>query len=361
MESLQRLYERPGPFVTAYLDTSGDAEDADKAIELRWRAIHESLREQGADDATVEAIGAHVREHRAQTGQRGQVLVGEGGEVVLQDELPEPPTDLPTEDQAHVGPLPHLLPYLRRCRTRVAFVAADVDHEGADLLIFQGPGKAEEVRVDGESHPVHKAHSGKQENQQRGHMAVEERWKRNAEAVAGELTERAGKMKAQAIVLTGEDQQRSMVRSLLGEAQDLVIEAVSRTESAEDLRREVTLSVHEAQVADAVEEFQRESGRGARAVEGWPDTVDALRQGQVQTLLWTADDHAGDLRVGAGATELSADEQTLKDMGGEGVGDAPASAAVVRALAGTSAELVITDPGTIDLTGGIGAVLRYAA
>ncbi|MDI2027789.1 hypothetical protein QFW96_04175 [Saccharopolyspora sp. TS4A08] len=358
--SLQHVYERPGPFVTAYLDTSGDAEDAAKAIELRWRAVRERLQEQGADETALHAIEDHVREHRAQTGQRGQVLIARGDQVVLQDELPEPPTDLPTEDQAHVGPIPHLMPYLRRCMTTVPFVIADVDRAGADLSLVRGPGQVESVRVDGEQHPVHKTRAGDEENHQRFHMAVEERWKRNAEAAAGEIVERASKIGAQAIVLTGEDQQRALVRELVGD-QGLVIEPDSRTASAEQLRREVTRRVHESQIADVVEEFRREAGRGERAVEGWQDTVEALRRGQVRTLLWTADDHAGDLHVGSGPTELAADERTLTDSGGEIIGDAPASAAVVRALAGTDADLVITESDTVDLTGGIGAVLRYRA
>ncbi|MEB3372174.1 baeRF2 domain-containing protein [Saccharopolyspora mangrovi] len=361
MGSLQHVYERPGPFVTAYLDTSADAEDAAKAIELRWRAVRERLREQGVVDATLDAMEAHVREHRAQAGQRGQVLVAQDTEIVLQDELPEPPTDLPAEDQASVGPVPHLMPYLRRCMSKVPFLIADVEHTGADLTLVRSPGEIDEIRIDGEQHPVHKTHAGNEENHQRFHMAVEERWKRNAEATAGEITERARKIGAQAIVLTGEDQQRALVHELLGDAQDLVIEPDSRRLPVEQLRQEVTRRVHDAQISDVVEEFRREAGRGERAVEGWQDTVEALRRGQVRTLLWTADDHAGDLHVGSGPTELAADERSLKDSGGEIVGDAPASAAVVRALAGTDAGLVITEPDTIDLTGGIGAVLRYRA
>lgn len=361
MGSLQHVYERPGPFVTAYLDTSGDAEDAAKAIELRWRAVRERLQEQGADDATLETIEEHVREHRAQTGQRGQVLVAQNAEVVLQDELPEPPTDLPTEDQAYVGPVPHLMPYLRRCMTKVPFLIADVDRTGADLTLVRGPGEIDEIRIDGEQHPVHKTRAGDEENHQRFHMAVEERFKRNAEAVAGEIAERTRKIGAQAIVLTGEDQQRALVHELLGDVQDLVIEPGSRRLSREELRQEVTRRVHDAQISDVVGDFRREAGRGERAVEGWQDTVEALRRGQVRTLLWTADDHAGDLHIGTGATELASDERSLKDSGGEIIGDAPASAAVVRALAGTDADLVITEPETLDLIGGIGAVLRYRA
>lgn len=34
---LRPLYRRPGPWISAYLDTSLDTEDAREAIALRWR------------------------------------------------------------------------------------------------------------------------------------------------------------------------------------------------------------------------------------------------------------------------------------------------------------------------------------
>ena len=44
---LQDVYERPGPFATVYLDTSADAEDAAKAVRLRWRSAREQLAGDG--------------------------------------------------------------------------------------------------------------------------------------------------------------------------------------------------------------------------------------------------------------------------------------------------------------------------
>ncbi|MFC7344011.1 Vms1/Ankzf1 family peptidyl-tRNA hydrolase [Saccharopolyspora griseoalba] len=363
MGSLQHVYDRPGPFVTAYLDTSADAEDASKAIELRWRDLRERLSGQGADEATLEAIGEHVRGHRAQTGQRGQVIVGTGGAVVLSDELPEPPNDLPAEDQAHFGPAPHLMPYLRRAMSRVPFVVAVLDRVGAELTLVRGPGDVERTEVSGQDHPVHKTHAGDPENHDRFHQAVEEQWRRNAEVIADEVTERARKMNARVIVLAGDVQQRGLVRERLGnQVRDTVLETDSGLHDVpvEQVRQEVAPTVHRAHLTEVVEEFERERGRAERAVEGWPDTVDRLRRGQVRTLLWTADDRAGELYIGPGQAEIADVEQDLADMGSETLDRVPGSAAVLRTLAAVDGEVLVAEPEAVELTGGIGAVLRYA-
>ena len=53
---LRSLYERPGPWASAYLETSRNVQNADIEVELRWRALRESLVEQGADPSTVAAV-----------------------------------------------------------------------------------------------------------------------------------------------------------------------------------------------------------------------------------------------------------------------------------------------------------------
>lgn len=364
MGQLQHVYDQAGPFTTVYVDTSADVENAPKAIELRWRDLRERLRGQGADEATLEAIGEHVRWHRAQNGPRGQVIVGTVGEVVLSEELPEPPSNLPAEDQAYFGAAPHLLPYLRRRMTPVPFLLADVDRVSAELLLVRGSAEIERQEVSGADHPVHKAHSGDPENHQRLHLAVEEQWRRNAELMADEITERARKMEARVIVLAGDVQQRGLVRDRLGnEVRDVVVESDTGVRGVpdEELRQEIASTVHDAHVTDVVDEFERERGRAERAVEGWPDTVALLRRGQVRTLLWTTDERAGELYIGPGTTELADVEQDLTDMGSETLGRVPASAAVLRTLAATDGEVIIADPETVEMTGGIGAVLRFAA
>lgn len=364
---LQDVYERRGPFVTVYLDTSADTEDAAKAIELRWRAARERLAERGAEEADLRAIAEHIGEHGWRTGHRGQVLVAVNGEVILSDELPQPPGENPSEDLVHVGPLPHLMPYLRLRGPRIPHVMAIVDHIGGDLTIVHATREAVTESVDGDEHPVHKARAGHKENEQTKQNAVEELWKANAGKVADEIAKQAMSIGAKAIVLAGDVQQRKLVHEQLDKgAQDKVVETDAghrdRKSSAEVVKREVADTVRatiEARINERLQEFEQERGRKERAVEGWQPILEAMRHGQVQTLLWTGQEEIENLAVGPGPTDVAADEQALRASGIEPLGTVPASAAVVRTLAGTSAELVLADPEKVELAEGVGAILRY--
>jgi len=68
--------------------------------------------------------------------------------------------------------------------------------------------------------------------------------------------------------------------------------------------------------------------------------------------------------IGPEPTHLALDAEELRAMGVAEPQQVRADAAIVRALAGTGASLVLVDPGQVDpaeLDGsGIGAVLRYA-
>lgn len=53
------LYARPGPSTGAYLDTSRDVDDPDRAIDGRRRRVHDELAAQDADMTTTGAV-AHA-------------------------------------------------------------------------------------------------------------------------------------------------------------------------------------------------------------------------------------------------------------------------------------------------------------
>lgn len=369
---LQDLYEQPGPFVTVYLDTSGDAEDASKAIELRWRSAREQLREQSADDASVQAVEDTIRDHEWRTGRRGQVIVATEGVIVLNDELPDPPTEFSDDELAHFGPLPHLMPYLRLRGARIPHVIAIVDHVGADVTTVNALREAEQTSLQGGDNPLHKSHTAGEGNEQRHQNAVEEQWQRNAGQAADEITKQARRIGADTVVLAGDVQQRTLVRERLDKGlQDRVVETEAshraRGASDESLQKEVSEAVQnalDARVAETLQEFESERGAQKRAAEGWQATVAALQREQVQTLLWTesAESPEGvtNLAVGPAASHVARDENELKSMGVGEIQSVPASAAVVRALAGADAELVLVDAQQIELAEGLGAVLRYS-
>lgn len=54
---LAPAYAASGPVATAYLDTTSAVEGAAAKIAGRWRARREELAAQGADEATLEAMG----------------------------------------------------------------------------------------------------------------------------------------------------------------------------------------------------------------------------------------------------------------------------------------------------------------
>lgn len=327
--SLREVYEHTGPFVTLYLDTP---EPDPEGVGTRWSAIRHRLTEQGADERTVDALAKRVEHQRP----GGRVLVAGGGEVLLDDDLPSPPSDL--ADDAYVGPVPQLMPYLRLRGPQVPHVMAVVDDEGANITAVPSIRPPETVNVSGE------------------------------QAVADEIARLAREVHARAVVLAGSESRRRRVQGRLpDEVRDQVVQAdvagADRATAADILRTQVDRTVEsavQARTAETQREFEQERGRPERAVEGWEPALQALREGRVRALLWDAD-HGGRterLHVGSHAREVATDEGTLRERGQESVASVPADAAVVRALAETEGEFFPVEAGSLELTDGVGALLR---
>ena len=88
-----RLYERPGPFATAYLDATRSTELGAEQVRLRWHALRSTLLHAGADEATVAALDDSAEE--PVSGEHGRVLVGAHGETLLAASLPRLAARLP--------------------------------------------------------------------------------------------------------------------------------------------------------------------------------------------------------------------------------------------------------------------------
>lgn len=364
---LRHVYEQRPPYATVYLDTSGDAEDAGKAIQLRWRQARERLGQQGAGEELLRVVDEELERAQLRTGQRGEVIVANEDGVVLSDELPEPPRDLSDDEKAQLGPVPDLFPYLRMRGARIPHLIAVVDHRGADITEVNAHLRAGSTSVEGTADVLHKSRTPSGPGAEERHQnAVEENWKINAEQVADAIDKRAAEIGAEAIVLAGDPQQRTLVREQLRKGtQPLVVESDSgyrdRKASDEGLQQDVAETVKQvvsSRTNDVVHDFERERGERSRATEGWESTVAALEHGQVETLLRAIPDqseHPDELHVGPGSGEVSLRSSELGDQGEP----APADSALVRGLVDTSGSLVLVDPERVELEGGIGAVLRF--
>ncbi|WP_131740867.1 baeRF2 domain-containing protein [Actinomadura roseirufa] len=361
---LKKLYQRPGPYASVYADLTRTTEDASKAAELRWRALRADLEGQHAPKATLRAIEQTIVEELAGRRSEGLVIFAAGGEVVHTERLPGPPR----ATRARVAPLPHVVPYLAERGERFPHLVAVVDRRGGAIDCVGADGTHRRIDVEGdEEYPIRKVKTGEW-SQSRIQRAAEKVWKANAKKVAHEIDRAADRVHAEAVVIAGDTRARTLV---LEEVSDHVLEhtveddrniGVSDPELEAELNRILELKTAERVMAVA-ERFDRELANGQRAVAGLPATVEAVRNGQVETLLLDDDpDSPARLWVGPDPTQVAASASELREeFGVDDPREDRADAALVRAVAAMDGDLVVVPSNGSTAGLHVGAVLRYTA
>ncbi|MEU8416836.1 hypothetical protein AB0C24_28945 [Amycolatopsis japonica] len=360
--TLRNVTVREGPFASVYFDNSHDTEDAAAQLELRWRSLRKRLADEGAQERTLTALDAAVAAAPPSEGKAGRALVAEGDEVVLDEELVEPPL----REVARVAQQPYLLPLLRLTPAVVPHVVVVADRTEADLFA-SGEDGAEQRTVQGEDHPVHKVRGGGSAYWNIQHR-VEAVAERNAAEVAQEAVKLADSVGAEVLVLAGEVQARAQVRDELaprGKEKVVELEEGGRADGSgpEALETEVrrVLTEHaERGRQDVIDRFRAEQGReGGLAADGLARTTAALRSGAVETLLIDADSLADRLVwVSGEPTQVAAAKEDLELSGTETLTECRADEALPVAVLAEGADIVpVSGEG---LTEGVGAVLRFA-
>jgi hypothetical protein len=369
LDALSPLLATPGPYATAYLDASRAEELGPQKVELRWRALRDSLAEQGADGATLDAMEAAVGGHADVTGAHGQLLVGSGGRLRYDVVLPGPPR----REIARWAALPHLMPMVAQLGPLVPYVLALVDRTGADLTVH-GPAGQWSLEVQGDASEVHKTGVGGWAQLRYQHRA-ENLWEANARQVADAVEAAVRGTAAQVVVLAGDVRARETLRKVLAEpAAELVVELQTggRAEGVDEHKLAGEVAAVVARVAaDAdqavLDRFAEARGRAdagvgeVLAVAGIADAVEALRKAQVETLL-VVDDPSSDEEawIGPEPVHLGLTAEELAEMGVAEPARDRLDAALVRAAAGTDASIVTLTSGQLEVRDGVGATLRYA-
>jgi len=358
---LAHLYEQPGPYTSAYLETSRDTEDAIHAITLRWRALREELTTEGAPAEDLAALEAAVPELHG-TGPTGHALFCTAGQVTAH-ELDTPPR----RPVARFAPLPHAMPLVAQIPETVPHVLVVVDRIGAEVTAVGTSGRHDR-EVSGDDYPIRKVAPGGW-SQRRFQQRVEETWERNAARVAHAVTEAADECRAEAVLVAGEERAASELRRAFGDdlrAEIVEVSGGGRAAGVDEaaFAAEVEKLLAEraaAGLAELAGTYREQRGRGERATDGLAACVAALREGQVDTLL-VNDDPSADatLFVGPEPTHLALRRDELEDVGVATPAEDRVDAALVRAVAGTDAALVIMPPEELRLPDGVGALLRYA-
>jgi hypothetical protein len=368
LDNFANLLTAPGPYATAYLDATLAKELGPQEVTARWRALRASLAEQGADDATLDAMEAAVGTHTEVPGPHGQVLLASGGQLRMDSVLPAPPR----RQTARWAPLPHLMPMVAQLGPVVPYVLALVDRTGGDVVV-RGPHGAQESTVQGDEYQVHKTGVGGWAELRYQHR-VENTWEANARLVAESVESGVRRVGARLVVVAGDVRARTALVDALGErARGLAVQLDhgSRADGADEEKFTAAVSEAVARVAaeqdgDVLARFAEARGRAASGVgdrlaaTGLADTLTALRQAEADTLLIVDDPSSNALAwIGPDPVHLALTAEELTELGvREPVRDR-LDAALVRAAAGTDAAVVTLAQGQLDLPDGLGATLRY--
>jgi len=362
---LQQVFAATGPFVTVCADVTHTTENADTELELRVRGITERLTEQGAPEAVVEAVRARLLEGN-QGGAAGRlkgraVVVASDGSVVLDQAL----VDAPLREIAEWSPQPDLTPVLRQLPGRVPHVVVLADRVGADITYVGATGEADEVKsVDGDDFQIQKVQVGGWAHHRFQHNA-ENKWVHNADAVAGQITSMARRFSPRFVLVAGDVRARQILTDRAGgEWADLIVSmdeggrAAGADREPVDRRAAELVAEHEARAdAEAIERIHAAAAHGL-SVAGTGPVVEALRKGQVETLLLADDLGEDTLLVGGSPLELGVNQQDMDALGSHG--DAvPADRALLAAAVASSAGVVMVPRSAMPDEVPVAAVLRY--
>ncbi|PSK99491.1 hypothetical protein CLV63_103216 [Murinocardiopsis flavida] len=363
---LDPLYRRGGPVASAYLDTTLAVEDAAKQIELRWRDLRAGLAEEGADEPTLKAMDDAAGGVAGIPGPQGEALFAAGGELLGAYSLSRPPV----RDRATFSALPDVRELAADRENGMPYVVVATDRVGADVYAYAANGgEPTERSFNGATLHIQKVRGGGYAHKHYQRTS-EELWSANAAAVAEDVTAAIEDVGAAAVFVGGDERAIGKLREHLGKhANGLLVEVAGGGRADESALASLRDSVDSAlrQVAEArheevISQFDAEVQRQGRAVEGAGRTVEALRSGQVGTLLladpggqrsvlWTAPGDPVDSATDRG--RLADPEQAVT---------APVDAVLLRAAHATDAAFATLSEGDIARIAtapSVGAILRF--
>jgi len=364
---LRPLYANPASFASVYLDTSGTGRGPEaKAVDIRWRDLRTELAQAGVDAATLDALGDVLTGLTAP----GTAAFGQDGTVPLAVRL----SAVPLREMARWARLPDLLPLLIQSPPRPPHLLVSANRAGGEVVSVRTRDDVIRHTVEGTGWPVHKVKSGGSA-QLEHQRAAEEAWETNAKELAGAVVSAAAGQVPEAVIVAGDVRARAMLADHLPAnlaSKAVIVDRELAADSAElaAAAEEVLRQLEEADGRRRLETFRDRLGTGG-ATEGLPETVAALRDGQVSELFLGGDYLADDpdtpgpawstapAWIGPTPADVGLSEQELRDRGLADVARDRADAAIVRAVTGTDAELFMVPAGEPPLRDDIGALLRY--
>jgi hypothetical protein len=357
---LSPLYGRTGPVASVYLDTSRDVDDPDRAIELRWRRLRESLLDQGADQATVGAVQHVVGGDRAIAGRHGQAVFAARGRLMLVEDLPDPPG----RDIARYDALPDALPLALQHAPGLRYAALALQRVPAP-----GTGSADEDELEVD-HQIGSWPMSRITPPAARRTVPVAGWPKEAEHLLADLAGHDAPERPELVVVAGDPW---AVDVLLRLAPDPLRQRVLRLKDHQRAHPEPGRALLESELAwlladrlperdrQQLDAFQAQRDRDPERSEGIAAVVDALRGGQAQAvLLHRPVPPLPRVRVAMAPGHLALTAAELQALGLTSHWDEDAGAALVRAAVSTQADLIPVPAADLPLADGLGVLLRTA-
>jgi ribosomal protein L7Ae-like RNA K-turn-binding protein len=362
---LDPVFSRPGPYATVCADVTHTTENAAAELDLRVRAVAQKLTEQGAPVAVVDAVRGRLLEGNdgGEAGAwRGRaVVVAADGTVVLD----QPLVDTPRLELAEWSPQPALLPVLTQLPGRVPHAVVLIDRVGADITVAGLDGEPRQEEIEGDTFHLRKVKVGGWAHDHWQNSA-EDLWDRNAGQVADSITSYVRRLRLKFVLVAGDVRARQHLLENAGDLwKDLVVmmdkggRAAGADREPVERREAELVAEHEAhEEAQAVEQIEAASAHGL-SVTGTALVVEALRKGQVETLVLADPLDDDTLLVGGSPLELGVDQGDIEALGSQESHAVPADRALLAAAVAGKAGVVVLPraamPGDIP----VAAVLRY--
>jgi hypothetical protein len=357
---LTELVRRPGPFLSLYLNTERDVENAAQRSRMRWKTVRSDLDALDVPGAVLERIDEIVPE--AHLEGDGLAVLADGNEILHVEHGPA----VGQTDEASWGPIPRVLPVIRWRQSEPTYVVVLTDRTGADLFGFRRGSPEVHAEVAGEHDVIRKVQSGGW-SQRRYQQRAEDSWEQNAEQVAERVTRLVDRITPVFVAVAGDVRAVQLLRESLPERVLELVHVISKEiprkleehhPVPEDVWALVQQHVRET-TEGLLARFEEERGQHDKAAEGADATARALAQAQAAVLLIadTPDDDRT-LWFGPDPVLLAPTDRELKELGVDSPEEGPARDVLVRAALGTGAGIrVVDDAGR--LADGIGALLRW--
>jgi Bacterial archaeo-eukaryotic release factor family 2 len=360
---IARLFDASGPFVSVYLATEGDVEQAAGRVALRWKNLRGGLLGDGVPEATLAAIDPLVEGSHTAGSTLAVIATVDG--VLYSGSLPEPP---PRDALVRHGALPDVLPLLAAAQAAIPHVAVLTDRTGADIAARFVDGGERSEHVEGRVTPhIHKPQAGGW-SQPRYHHRAEALWESNAGEVADALARLVDQVRPRFVAAAGDVRALQLLREQAPKRVRELIQVVGGEYGSVDAvfaaADKLVAAAVQADTDALLERFAEERGQRDRAVEGADASLAALGRSQVGALL-LAGLFLDDQRTawfGPAPTDVAGGRDALAAFGVAAPAEGRLVDVAVRAALGTGATVRIVDPDRRDgPREGLGGLLRFHA